>query len=71
MDVAFESPRFQQAENIYIDVWDENERAVDFYLRYGFEVIGKCDFIVDGKCLGQDLVLKRSSVRDKICEISN
>ena len=57
MDAAFASPRLRQAENVYIDVWAENERAISFYLNYGFEIVGRCDFVVDGKCLGQDFVL--------------
>jgi len=40
MDAAFESPRLRQAENVYIDVWAENERAISFYLNYGFEIVG-------------------------------
>ena len=62
MDAAFESLRFQQARDIYIDVWDENRRAVDFYLNYGFKIVGKCDVITNGKYVGQDLVLKRAAV---------
>ena len=47
MDAAFESPRFLQAKDIYIDVWGENRRAVDFYLNYGFKIVGKCDVITN------------------------
>jgi ribosomal protein S18 acetylase RimI-like enzyme len=59
MDAAFEHPRFQKAENIFIDVWDENNPAVDFYLKYGFGIVGKCDVTVDGKVVGYDLALMR------------
>ncbi len=61
MDSAFDHPCFRKADNIFIDVWDENERAVQFYLKYGFEVVGKCDVTVDGKIVGRDLVLRRSA----------
>lgn len=65
MDAAFNHPRFTKADNIFIDVWDENKRAVQFYLKYGFEVAGKCDVTVDGKVVGYDLVLMRPSVNAK------
>ena len=61
MDSAFDHPRFTKADNIFIDVWDENKRAVQFYMKYGFEVVGKCDVTVDGKVVGYDLVLMRPS----------
>jgi ribosomal protein S18 acetylase RimI-like enzyme len=61
MDAAFDHPRFQKADNIFIDVWDENKTAVQFYLKYGFEVVGKCDVTIDGKVVGYDLVLMRPS----------
>jgi ribosomal protein S18 acetylase RimI-like enzyme len=59
MDAAFEHRRFQNAANIFIDVWDENKRAVDFYLKYGFGIVGKCGVTIDGKIVGYDLVLMR------------
>jgi ribosomal protein S18 acetylase RimI-like enzyme len=57
MDAAFDHPRFKNAESIFIDVWDENKRAVDFYLKYGFEIVGECDVTVDGRIVGCDLVM--------------
>ena len=47
MDAAFEHSRFENADNIFIDVWDENRRAVAFYLKYGFVIVGKCDVYID------------------------
>ena len=32
MDAAFEHQHLRQAENVYIDVWAENEPAISFYL---------------------------------------
>lgn len=59
MDEAFKHPNLSVAENIFIDVWDENKRAVNFYLNYGFEIVGRCNVIVDDKIIGSDLVLKK------------
>lgn len=60
MNAAFGHPRFQKSENIFIDVWAENKRAVQFYLQYGFEIVGKCNVTIDGIVVGHDLVLMRS-----------
>ena len=59
MDAAFVHPRFKNASNIFIDVWDKNERALNFYLNYGFKVVGKCEVVTDGEVTGHDLVLAR------------
>lgn len=61
MDAAFEHPRIKSSENIFIDVFEENTRAVYFYHNYGFKDEGHIDVIIDGKKVGYDLVLKRSS----------
>lgn len=61
MDAAFDHPRFAQAENIFIDVWEENTRALEFYLKYGFDTVGTCDVTVEGTVVGSDLVLMRSA----------
>ncbi len=59
MDAAFDHPRFKTANNIFIDVWGENKRALNFYLQYGFTIVGTCDVVVDKKVIGFDLVLVR------------
>jgi len=59
MDAAFTHNYLQHAKNIYIDVWDKNTKALNFYKKYGFKVVGICDVIVNGKCVDEDLVLMR------------
>lgn len=61
IDAAFEHPRFQKAERIYLDVWGENKRAYNFYLKYGFKESGTCDVIVDGKIIGTDIVMMKET----------
>jgi ribosomal protein S18 acetylase RimI-like enzyme len=61
MDAALALPRIQSATNLYLDVWRENARALGFYVRYGFEVIGECDVVVDAKVVGRDLIMRRRS----------
>lgn len=59
MNKAFELLKSQNKNGVYIDVWEENKRALNFYKSYGFSVVGKCDVIIDGKCVGEDLVLHK------------
>lgn len=57
LDKAFEMPRFQQAENVYLFVWHENIIAYNFYLKYGFDVVGKKEIFNKGTMIGHDLVM--------------
>lgn len=59
MDAAFDHPRCQQAENVFIDVWEENKRALNFYVNYGFKIVGARDVTANGEVIGEDLVLMR------------
>ena len=45
------------AEELILSVYVENHRARRFYERYGFEVVGKYDFMV-GSHADEDLILK-------------
>ena len=63
MDAAFDHPRCQQAENVFIDVWEENKRALNFYVNYGFKAVGACDVTANGEIIGEDLVLMRPARR--------
>jgi ribosomal protein S18 acetylase RimI-like enzyme len=63
IEAALAHPRLAEAENIYLDVWDQNFDAQKLYKLYGFEVIGKNPFIVDERILGYDLVMVRRSFR--------
>lgn len=60
MDAAFALPRFTNAPDVYLDVWDQNVRAVSLYKRYGFCVVGRRDVAVGGQVIGSDLVMVRS-----------
>ncbi len=57
MDAAFAHERFKRARKIWLDVWDENARAIGLYTRYGFAPAGRRDFVVDGRVVGSDLVM--------------
>jgi diamine N-acetyltransferase len=65
MNAALAHPRLAGAENIYLDVWDQNIVAQKLYGSYGFEVIGKNPFIIDSRVLGYDLVMVRRFSRSE------
>lgn len=44
MDWAVESARKANAPELYLTVFDHNERAKRFYARHGFAEVGKCTF---------------------------
>lgn len=60
LEIAAAHPRLAKARHITLDVWEQNRRACAFYRRHGFAIVGKRDFIVGGKTLGTDLVMRAS-----------
>lgn len=44
MDHAINLAKEKDQKGMWLYTWTENQQAIDFYLRYGFEIIGKYDF---------------------------
>jgi len=44
---------------IWLDVWDRNPRAIAFYAKWGFAVVGEQDFVL-GDDVQHDLLMARS-----------
>lgn len=44
MEWGLASARAHEAPEVYLTVFDHNERAKRFYARYGFEEVGRCTF---------------------------
>jgi ribosomal protein S18 acetylase RimI-like enzyme len=44
MEWGLATARAQGAPEIYLTVFDHNERAKRFYARHGFEEVGRCTF---------------------------
>ena len=57
MDRALELVRRKRARHVQLSVYVDNLRARRFYERYGFEVVGKYDFMV-GSHADEDLILR-------------
>lgn len=48
----------QGKETVWLGVWKENQRAIDFYTKWGFEIFDQCDFIL-GNDLQKDWLMKK------------
>lgn len=49
MEWGLATARAQGAPEIYLTVFDHNERAKRFYARHGFEEVGRCTFQLGGR----------------------
>lgn len=58
MDAALRTAREQGARTAFLAVWEHNLRALAFYTRRGFAVVGAQDFLL-GSDLQNDLVMSR------------
>ncbi len=56
-DWALASARARGAEELYLSVWSENDRAKAFYRRYGFTYVGPYKFMV-GEQADEDEIWK-------------
>lgn len=59
MDWVLAEARRRGAAEVYLSVFTENIRAQRFYDRYGFEAVGRYDFMV-GSHADEDIVMKRA-----------
>ena len=58
MDWAVEEARRRGADEMYLTVYVDNLRARRFYDRYGFEVVGRYDFMV-GNHADEDVIMRK------------
>ena len=58
-DWALEEARRQDAEEVYLTVYTDNHRAKRFYNRYGFEPVGRYDFMV-GNHADEDIIMRKT-----------
>ena len=57
-DWAIEEARRQGFEELYLTVYVDNHRAKRFYDRYGFEAVGRYDFMV-GHHADEDIIMRK------------
>jgi ribosomal protein S18 acetylase RimI-like enzyme len=59
MDWALEEAHRRGAEELYLTVFVDNHRARRFYDRYGFEAVGRYDFMV-GNHADEDVIMRKA-----------
>ena len=58
MDLALNQMKEYQVKRVFLDVWEQNPRAILFYQRFGFEVVGKRKFeVASGAETSADLIM--------------
>ena len=57
MDEALRHLRLAGAERVFLQVWEENERAVRLYESYGFGTAGRTAFTIGSGEVVEDLVM--------------
>ncbi|MFL6763366.1 MAG: GNAT family N-acetyltransferase [Sphingomicrobium sp.] len=57
-DWAIDEARKQGAKELYLTVYTDNHRAKRFYHRYGFEAVGRYDFMV-GEQADEDIIMRK------------
>jgi ribosomal protein S18 acetylase RimI-like enzyme len=58
MQRCIEIAQEKNKQVIWLGVWKENKKAIDFYKRWGFEIFGEQDFLL-GSDLQKDWLMKR------------
>jgi len=58
MDWTFDEARRRGATRLYLTVYIDNHRARRFYDRYGFEAVGRYDFMV-GSHADEDIIMRK------------
>lgn len=58
-DWAIEEAARNRAEELYLTVYTDNHRARRFYERYGFEPVGRYDFMV-GSQADEDIIMRKA-----------
>lgn len=59
MDWALMEARSRGAQELYLTVFIDNHRARAFYDRYGFEAVGRYDFMV-GNHADEDVIMRKA-----------
>lgn len=58
MEASLEHPRLKKAPRVFLQIWDENEKARALYEQFGFKVCGETHFVAGGRAMS-DLIMVR------------
>ena len=61
MNAAIAEARQLKKEYIWLGVWEHNQRAIEFYQKYGFEKFSEQDFIL-GNDIQRDWLMKKAII---------
>jgi ribosomal protein S18 acetylase RimI-like enzyme len=57
LDAALSHPRLRAARRVYLQVWEENRKAVELYKKLGFRTVGATRVTIGAEEVGDDLVM--------------
>lgn len=60
MKACLDEAAARACDVVWLDVWDRNARAIAFYSKWGFEVVGEADFVL-GDDVQHDLLMARAA----------
>ncbi|GAB5389833.1 MAG: hypothetical protein Alpg2KO_28010 [Alphaproteobacteria bacterium] len=60
MVASLERPGCKAAKAVYLDVWEENRKAVSLYKSLGFVPAGTVPVMARGVQIGEDMILRKS-----------
>lgn len=58
MQKSLEIAKEKGKDTVWLGVWKENKKAIDFYTAWGFDIFDECDFIL-GHDLQKDWLMKK------------
>ena len=58
MQAAINEAINKEKETIWLCVWENNQRAIDFYAAWGFQKFGECDFVL-GNDVQHDWMMRK------------
>lgn len=61
MEKSLEIASEKKKDTVWLGVWKQNRKAIDFYTSWGFEIFDECDFIL-GNDVQKDWLMKREIV---------
>ena len=59
MEASLDEAKKRKKEVVWLGVWERNQRAIDFYTRWGFEKFDETDFLL-GDDLQRDWLMKKT-----------